>query len=136
MSKEIWINLPVKDVSKSREFFRNIGFNIHPQHNTEHMAAISFGDGKVMIMLFPEEVFEGFIQSKIADTTLGNEVLFSFGADSIEEVDETAAKVKAAGGVLYGEPSLRDGWMYGFGMVDPDGHRWNMLFMDMNKLPK
>jgi predicted lactoylglutathione lyase len=62
--------------------------------------------------------------------------LFSFDAESREEVDEMAKKVKAAGGTLYAEPAENQGWMYGFAFVDPDGHRWNMLYMDMSKMPK
>jgi len=136
MSKEIWINLPVKDVKRSREFFRNIGFNINPNHNTDQMAAISSGEGKAMVMLFPDPMFESFSNNKVADTQQGTEAMFSFGADSKEEVDETAKKVKKAGGTLFGGPAERDSWMYGFAFIDPDGHRWNMLYMDMSKMPK
>ncbi len=136
MSKEIWINLPVKDVKRSREFFRNIGFNINSNHNTDGMAAISSGEGKAMVMLFPDATFESFTKNKIADTPQGTEVMFSFGADSKEEVDETAKKVKEAGGTIFAEPGEKDGWMYGFAFMDLDGHRWNMLYMDMSKRPK
>ncbi len=136
MSKEIWINLPVKDVKKSREFFRSIGFNINPNHNTDQMAAVSSGEGKAMVMLFPNATFEGFTQNKIADTQQGTESMFSFGADSKEEVDATANKVKEAGGIIFGKPGEREDWMYGFGFTDLDGHRWNMLYMDMSKMPK
>ena len=136
MSKEIWINLPVKDVTRSREFFRTIGFNINPNHNTDQMAAISAGEGKAMVMLFPVATFESFTNSKIADTQQGTESIFSFGADSKEEVDATAKKVKEAGGTIFAQPGEKDGWMYGFAFTDPDGHKWNMLYMDMSKMPK
>src|SRR5450432_1327557 len=136
MSKEIWINLPVKDVKKSREFFRNIGFNINPNHNTDKMAAISAGEGKAMVMLFTDATFEGFTKNKKADTQQGTEAMFSFGADSKEEVDETAKKIKKAGGAIFAEPAEKDGWMYGFAFIDLDGHRWNMLYMEMSKMPK
>lgn len=136
MSKEIWINLPVKDVNKSREFFRSIGFNINPNHNTNGMAAISAGEGKAMVMLFPEATFESFTQCRIADVQKTGESLFSFGADSKNEVDETAKKVQEAGGDIFAKPAERDGWMYGFAFKDLDGHRWNMLYMDMTKMPK
>lgn len=62
--------------------------------------------------------------------------LFSFGANSFEEVDEYARKAVAAGGEMYAKPGCKDGWMYGCGFIDLDGHRWNPLFMDMSKLPK
>jgi predicted lactoylglutathione lyase len=136
MSKEAWLNLPVKDVTKSCEFFRAIGFNINESHNTEHMAAVSAGEGKAVIMLFPNAAFEGFSKAKITNTAQSNEVLISFGADTAAEVDETAKKVKGAGGNVFSEPAESQGWMYGFAFADLDGHRWNMLYMDMEKMPK
>ncbi|MEY2828706.1 MAG: hypothetical protein RIQ33_564, partial [Bacteroidota bacterium] len=72
----------------------------------------------------------------IADTSKGSEVLISFDAESPEEVDTLVKNVKAAGGIVYGEPGWNQGWMYGCGFVDMDGHRWNMLYMDMTKMPK
>lgn len=62
--------------------------------------------------------------------------MISFDAESREEVDEMAAKVRAAGGTIFGEPGEIRGWMYGFGFADLDGHRWNMVFMDFSKLPQ
>ena len=87
-------------------------------------------------MLFEEAMFKGFLRNNVADTTKVNEVLFSFDAESRQEVDEVAAKVKAAGGVVFAEPGESQGWLYGCGFTDPDGHRWNPLFMDKSKLPK
>jgi predicted lactoylglutathione lyase len=72
----------------------------------------------------------------VVDTGKGSEVLFSFDAESREEVDALAKKVEHAGGDIYGQPSETQGWMYGFAFADPDGHRWNMLYMDMSKMPK
>jgi predicted lactoylglutathione lyase len=86
-------------------------------------------------MLFPEATFESFIQHTITDTTQNSEILISIDAESIEEVDELAQKAVAAGGILFGKPSLVQGWMYGCGFTDLDGHRWNVLYMDTNKIP-
>ncbi|HEY0029285.1 MAG TPA: VOC family protein, partial [Bacteroidia bacterium] len=87
-------------------------------------------------MLFAEAIFKGFTRAGIADTKQGSEVLFSFDAESREEVDEMAKRVEAAGGTIFGKPSDVQGWMYGCGFTDPDGHRWNVLHMDMSKMPK
>lgn len=137
MTKELWINLPVKDPKKSREFFTKIGFAQNTRFpETEQSSSVFAGTKNIVIMLFAEPVFEGFTQNKLADTTQSTEVLFSLDAESREEVDELAEKVKAAGGTLYAKPAENQGWMYGFGFTDLDGHRWNVLYMDMSKMPK
>ena len=135
MAKEAWINLPVKDLDKAKQFFIAIGFEPNPRHpGNEGMASIMVGT--TIIMLFPEATLQTFIQHPIANTALGNELIISFDAASREEVDEVARKVEAAGGTLFGPPSEIQGWMYGCGFVDLDGHRWNALYMDMSKMPK
>ena len=87
-------------------------------------------------MLFPESAFHKFTAHSITDTRQSTEALFSFDANSKEEVDEMAGKVAKAGGTIYAKPGEEEGWMYGFGFADPDGHRWNMVYMDMSKMPK
>ena len=137
MTKDLWINLPVKDVKKSREFFTKIGFtqNAHfPE--TEQMSSLFVGTKNLVIMLCAELVFQGFTKNNIADAKNATEVLFSFDAESRQEVDELAEKVKTAGGTVWAEPGENQGWMYGFGFSDLDGHRWNVLHMDLSKMPK
>lgn len=137
MIKEIWINLPVKDVQKSKRFFTDIGFSANANFpDSEQSASVMVGEKNVVVMLFQESVFKGIAQNDPADTKRGTEVLFSFDAESRNEVDEMAAKVKQAGGTVFGGPAESQGWMYGFGFTDPDGHRWNMLHMDFSKMPK
>ena len=63
-------------------------------------------------------------------------ILFSIDAESKDDVDALAKKVTDAGGTLYSNPTEIQGWMYGFGFIDLDGHRWNSVFMDMGKMPK
>jgi uncharacterized protein len=137
MTKEFWINLPVKDLNKSKEFFREIGFTFHPHHeNSDDAAGLIIGESNAMVMHFPESTFQGFTKNEIADTRRGTEVLFSIDAQSREEVDELVSKAVQAGGTVYSEPGEKDGWMYGAGFVDLDGHRWNVLYMDMSKMPR
>jgi len=133
MTKQLWINLPVKNLNKSKEFFVEIGFALNPHYDREEAVSLLIGDKDIVVMLFPEETFNNFTGSKITDTTLSNEVLLSFDAESKEEVDELAKKVVEAGGTLYGEPG-GDDWMYGCGFQDLDGHRWNVLYMDMSNM--
>jgi predicted lactoylglutathione lyase len=132
MIKDLWMNLPVKDINRSTDFFRSIGFGIK-DGATETSVAISVSEKNTIVMLFQEDVFKSFAQNGLADTSKTTEVLFSFGAESREEVDEVAKKVTAAGGDLFAPPAEIQGWMYGCAFSDPDGHRWNALFMDNSK---
>ena len=136
MTKEIWINLPVKDVNKSKIFFTSIGFSLNPHYsNGDESACINVGSKNIAVMLFKENAFKNFIQHEIADTKKGTEVLFSFDAENEEEVNEMAKKVVDAGGTMYSKPAKVQGWMYGCAFIDLDGHRWNILHMDMSKMP-
>ena len=137
MTKEIWINLPVKDIVASKEFFTKLGFSFNSQFgNTEHSACLNMGSKNVAVMLFAEPLFKSFTQNDIADTSKVTEVLFSIDAESREEVNALAEKAEQAGGVVFGKPQENQGWMYGCGFTDLDGHRWNVLYMDMSKMPR
>ena len=137
MTNDIWLNLPVKDLAKSIHFFTQIGFVNNPgPGNTANSASFLVGDKKVVLMLFAQDMFAGFTRHTLADTAQGSEVLFSLGAVTREDVDKYARNAKAAGGTVFAEPGESNGFMYGCGFCDPDGHRWNALFMDMSKLSK
>ncbi|MBT2654454.1 VOC family protein [Bacillus sp. ISL-18] len=137
MSREIWLNLPVRDPERAKAFYIEIGFRLNEQYASQD-GSVSFivGDNQVVLMLFPESTFSGFAGNTVADSRQGTEVLFSLGANSREEVDELAVKAERAGGTIYGKPGEKGGWMYGCGFTDPDGHRWNALYMDMSKMPQ
>lgn len=136
MTKELWINLPVKDVEKSKEFFTRIGFTPEEAHETADMTCVKVGEQNIAVLLFAEETWKGFAKTEISDTKAVSEMLISFDAESREEVDETARKVFEAGGTIFTEPDEIQGWMYGFAFTDLDGHRWNQLFMDFSKMPQ
>lgn len=137
MTKELWINLPVKDVNKSREFFTTLGFTLNPHYgNSAESASFLVGSKNIVLMLFAEAAFKNFTQHAIADTKQGTEVLLSIDAESRTEVDELAQQAARAGGVVFSAPAEHQGWMYGCGFADLDGHRWNVLYMDMSKMPK
>ena len=137
MATDIWINLPVRDVKKSKEFFTKLGFAFDTKYgDTETTAGMRIGDKKVVVMLIVESSFKQFVGNTISDTKQGNEVLFSLGAASRQEVDDMAKKAEEAGGTVFGKPGEHSDWMYGCGFTDLDGHRWNALYMDMSKMPK
>jgi predicted lactoylglutathione lyase len=136
MAQDIWLNLPVKDLEKSIKFFTAIGFTrTFGPGNTEKSASFSIGEKKIVLMLFTEDVFSSFTSNALSDTTKGTEVLFSLGADSRDQVNDFANRAKTAGGRVFAEPRESNRFMYGCGICDPDGHRWNVLFMDASKIP-
>ena len=133
----IWLNLPVKDLEKSKTFFRAIGFTENPMHITNPtVGSFLIGANKFCVMLFPEDAFKGFARHAIADTNAGSEMLINIDAQSREEVNAFAETVRQAGGTIIQEPGEAQGWMYAFGFADMDGHRWCQLYMDMEKMPK
>lgn len=130
MTKELWVNLPVKNIQKSKKFFTKIGFSFNEDRESETMAAMMVGEKKVPVMLFEESTFQNVIQHNVTDTEKSSETMLSFDAESREEVDELAGKVQEAGGNVFSGPAEMQGWMYGCAFTDPDGHRWNVLYMD------
>jgi predicted lactoylglutathione lyase len=136
MTKQIWLNLPVKNVAKAKDFFWKIGFSFNQQHDTPTSTCMLVGDGHFVVMLFEDTLFESFSQNKITDTQSSSEILISIDAESREEVDELIEKVKTAGGNVFAPPAESQGWMYGAAFADLDGHRWNVLYMDLSKIPQ
>lgn len=136
MAKDLWINLPVKDVNKSKAFFSKLGFSFNQRYSSSNSACLLVGEKQVPVMLFEEREFKGFTGKEISNTSQATEVLLSVGADSKEEVDELANKAIEAGGKSNHKPSEVAGWMYGCVFSDIDGHNWNVLYMDMSKMPE
>jgi len=130
MAKDLWINLPVKNLARSIVFYEAMGFqrNMGPG-NTESSACFLVGDKRVVLMLFVDAAFAGFAGAPVSDPALGAEVLISVGADSPEEVDALAARASQGGGDVFAKPGDSGPGMYGCGLRDPDGHRWNLLSM-------
>lgn len=137
MPNDIWINLPVKDVDRARAFFTSTGFQLNPHfgHGPDSVSLV-VGERQVIVMLFDEETFAGFAGQPVADPAAGTEVLLSIGLESREAVDALAENVATAGGTVFSEPGEIDGWMYGMGFIDPDGHRWNAVYMDFTRMPR
>ncbi|WP_162128492.1 VOC family protein [Flavobacterium phycosphaerae] len=136
MTKQIWLNLPVKEASKSKEFYTALGFKFLEERTTPDSACMLVGENNFVIMLFSETMFQSFIQHNITDTEKSAEFLISIDAENRDELDALAQKAKAAGGIVYAAPGENQGWMYGCGFCDLDGHRWNVLHMDFSKMPK
>lgn len=137
MAKDFWLNLPVKNVKTSKAFFIELGFKFNPRFGeNDNMAALLVGEKNIVVMLCEEPAFKQYISNEIADTKKTTEVLLSIDAQSKEEVDEMAQRAINAGGSSNHQPSEMHGWMYGCVFADPDGHNWNVLYMDMSQLPQ
>jgi len=135
MPKQIFVNLPVKDLKKSMDFFSRLGFSFNLQFTDEKAACLIINDGSIYAMLLTEPMFRNFTKKEIADATKITEVIIALDIESREKVDEMVKKAVEAGGSIYADPQDH-GWMYQHGFEDPDGHQWELLYMDMDKIPQ
>jgi len=133
MAKQIFVNLPVKDLKKSMDFFTKLGFTFNPQFTDDNAACMIIGEN-IYSMLLMEKFFKGFTKKEISDAKKTTEVLIAIDAESREEVDELIKKAVDAGGTIYRDPDDH-GWMYSHSFADLDGHQWEVLYMDTNKMP-
>jgi predicted lactoylglutathione lyase len=126
----IFVNLPVKDLEKSKSFFTALGFSINPQFTNDDAACVVI-DENIFAMLLTEPFFQGFLAetSQIADAAKTTEVLTCLSCANKEEVDALADKALAAGGSFWKEP-MDMGFMYGRSFQDPDNHVWELNWMD------
>ncbi|WP_454852656.1 VOC family protein [Rhizobium binxianense] len=125
----IFVNLPVKNLVKSKEFFSALGFSYNPDFTTDDGACMIVEEN-IYVMLLSEPHFRQFIVGEISDTAKGKEVLTCLSAGSRAEVDDYLAKALAAGGKPW-KPILEMGLMYGCSFQDLDGHVWEIMYMDM-----
>lgn len=132
MSQKIFINLPVKDLEESKAFYQALGYSINPQFTNEQAASVVISDD-IYVMILTHEFFRRFTKKEIADAHRTTEVLNCLSAESREAVDDLVRKAVAGGGRIYNAPQDH-GWMYGHGFEDPDGHIWEVAYMDMAAL--
>ena len=134
MATQIFVNLPVKDLNKSIEFFTSLGYSFNPQFTNEQGASLVISDN-IFFMLLTEPFFKSFIKKEIADATKVAETINCISVDSREAVDEMVRKAVAAGATVPNEKQDY-GWMYGHGFQDLDGHLWEFAYMDMSSIPE
>lgn len=132
MAKQIFINLAVKDLRKSMDFYTALGFTNNPQFSDDTGKCMVWSE-HIFVMLLTHEKFSGFATKPIADTKSTLAGLFSLSLDSLDEVNDLMAKGLQAGGV---EPSeMKDyGFMQQRTIEDFDGHTWEIFYMDMSKI--
>lgn len=135
MVKQIFVNLPVKNLEKTKEFFSKLGFSFNPQFTDQNAAALVLNDEKgIYAMLLTEEFFKTFVKKDIADATKTTEVINAIGVESKEEVDQLLEKAIANGGTKVNE-TYDYGWMYGGSFYDIDGHAWEVTYIDEQSIP-
>jgi predicted lactoylglutathione lyase len=125
---KIFVNLPVKDLNKSVEFFTKIGFEFNPQF-TDHNATCMVVSEHIFVMLLVEDYFKTFTSKEIVDSTKSTEVIVALSASNKEEVIDIVNRALAAGGKASNEPADH-GFMYVWSFQDLDGHLWEFMHMD------
>lgn len=134
MASKIFINLAVKDLKKSIDFFTKLGFSFNPQFTDEQATCMIIGEN-IFAMLVTEQRFKDFTKKEICNANKNTEVLLAMDAESKEKVDEMVKNAVDAGGTIYMEPQDH-GWMYGHSFADLDGHQWEIFYMDESAIPK
>lgn len=134
MAKQIFINLAVKDLEKSMNFYKALGFTNNPQFSDDTAKCMVWSES-IFVMIMTHEKFKGFATKPIADTKRGLAALFSLSMDNVDEMNNTMASGLKAGGI---EPAeAKDyGFMQQRTIEDFDGHTWEIFYMDMSKFPK
>ena len=128
MGTKIFINLPVKDLNKSKEFFAKLGFTFNPQFTNQNAACMIISEDNYA-MLLVESFFKTFTKKEIVDAKKNTEVLIALSAENKAKVDEMLGKALAAGAKEPRAPQDH-GFMYGRSFEDPDGHIWEIFWMD------
>jgi predicted lactoylglutathione lyase len=130
MSKMVFINLPVSDVPRATAFYEGVGAVKNPQFSDATGSCMVFSD-TIYAMVLSHEKFSSFTPKKISDARTTTEVLIALSADSREAVDEMVAKAGKSGGKPDPAPKQDHGFMYGRSFEDPDGHIWEVFWMDV-----
>lgn len=134
MKSQIFINLPVKELERSLNFYTKMGFTKNPQFSDDSGKCMVFSD-EIFVMLLTHEKFKAFITRPITDVSKTTSALFSISVESLDRVNEISDNALSGGGK---EPvEAKDyGFMQQRTIEDPDGHIWEIFYMDMSKFPQ
>ncbi len=131
MAAQIFVNLPVRDLQRSMSFFAGLGYTFDPKF-TDGKAACMIVSENIYVMLILETFFQTFTNKPLCDATKSTEVLVCLSFENREKVDELVAKALSTGGSVAREPQDY-GFMYVQSIEDPDGHIWELMFMEPEK---
>ena len=129
---KIFVNLPVKDLNNTIDFFTKLGFKFNPQFTDENATCMIVGED-IFVMLLVEKFFKTFTKKEICDTSKDTEVIVALSVESREKVDQMINKALESGGKESREPQDH-GWMYGRSFEDINKHLWEIIYMDESAL--
>ena len=132
-NSQIFVNLPVKDLPKSRAFFESLGYSFNPQFSNDQGACMVVSDS-IYVMLLTVPFFQTFTQKPVVDGSKSTQMLICLACESRAEVDSLVEKVLKAGGTAPDAPKDH-GFMYFRSYADLDGHQWELMYMDPNAPP-
>ena len=132
--KSIFINLPVKNIEKTRDFWTKLGFGFNEQFCDDKALCLVLNDGSIYAMLISYEFYSTFTNRPIADGST-TQVLLAIDVGSRERVDDIMKTALENGATRYMEPS-DEGWMYYDRFADIDGHQWEVMYTDESLIPK
>ncbi|KGM14105.1 VOC family protein [Cellulomonas bogoriensis] len=127
MNRMIFVNLPVTDLEASRRFYTGLGFTVNEDFCDEKVACIVISE-TIFVMLLHRDRFADFTTREIADARTSTQVINALAARDRDEVDQFVERAVSHGGTLQGP--VEEGAMYGFTVADPDGHLWEVFYMD------
>jgi len=131
-ARKLFVNLAVHDLARSKDFFAKLGFSFDPRFTDENAACMVLSD-EAYVMLLTVPFFRRFTNRELADPARHTEGLYALSCESRAEVDALVKKAIAAGGKHAMEP-VDHGFMYSWSFYDPDGHHWEVLWMDPKQL--
>ena len=127
-SRKMFVNLPVRDLDKSKAFFSRLGFSFDPRFTDENAACMVVSD-EAFVMLLTEPFFRTFTTRRLCNTARDTEGLFALSCRSRGEVDQIVTSAVRAGGA-HAMDRLDHGFMYAWSFYDLDGHHWEAIWMD------
>ena len=135
MSKQLFVNLPVRDLKKATAFYTAIGANQNPQFSDDTASCMVLSD-TIFVMLLTHAKWATFTKKPIVDARRESEVMLALSAESKQAVDKITNAAGANGGTSDVNPKQDLGFMYGRSFEDVDGHVWESMFVDMSQFPK
>lgn len=129
----IWVNLPIKNIQQTRDFWTKLGFSFNEQFSDEKALCLILKEDSIYAMLITHEFFSTFTNRPIANGST-TQVLNAIQVESKESVDTIVSTALANGGTRYKESQDHD-WMYYDTFADIDGHQWEIMYADYSKIP-
>ena len=133
-AKSIYVNLPIEDVQRSRNFWTTLGFRFNESFSDEKALCLELAENLIYAMLLRKEFFSTFTDRSIADSSV-TQTLLAVEVDSKDDVNKIVQLALDNGATRYKEPADH-GWMYYDSFADPDGHQWEIMWSDASKLPQ